>query len=67
MSLTLWHDGNRNTGAHREGSVVESVVVPSFEEVRVAIGVLKGSVQIVGYSLPIGDRLRICFLHGGLL
>lgn len=47
---------------HRKSSIVESVILISFEEVRVAVGVLKGGVDIVGNSLPVADWLRVCCL-----
>lgn len=47
------------SSTHREGSVVESVILIAFEEVSVAIGVLQSSVDVVGDSFPVGDGFRI--------
>lgn len=66
ISYTPYHDGS-GTATHRECPVVEPVVLAALEEVRVPVAVLKGGVQVVGDSLPVGQRFGICALDGRFL
>lgn len=55
-SSSLWFE------SYRECSVVESVIFVAFEEVSVAVGILKRCVDVIRNSLPVADGFRVCRL-----
>ena len=47
--------------------VVEPPIPAVLEEVRVAVAVFEGAVDVVGDPVPVRDRLRVRPRHGRLL
>jgi len=47
--------------------VVEPVVVLIFEKICIAIGVMQNRVNVIRYTIPVADRLRVRALYRGLL
>lgn len=47
--------------------VVEPVIVLVFEKICIAIGVMQNRVNVIRYTIPVADRLRVRALYRGLL
>ena len=57
--------GILRTPGHLQLQVVELVVLVALEEIRLAVGVGGGRVQVVGDPLPVGDGPRVGRVHCG--
>jgi len=47
--------------------VVEPVIVLVFEKICIAIGVMQNSINVIRYTIPVADRLRVRALYRWLL
>lgn len=53
-------DEIRMKETYRERSIIKSIILVALKEVRITIGVLQGSINVIWDAFPVGDWLGIC-------